>query len=384
VRKLVRPRSDRWFGGVAAGLGAYFDISPTIYRIAFAALALAGGTGGLLYLAAWLIIPDEDDVESIAERTLRDHRDQPVLVAGLGVLAVIFIVAVSHVGFWPNPNNFWLVALIAAGAGAWWIWQSGQADDDAGDVMVSSVEFHGTPTKSAPATVAAASATASPTGVAPDIATTPAARAEARKRRHRHRKPSLFLPVVGVLLSWAGTLALLDLLDITTIDWRIAFAGALLVIGVGVVAGVIFGRSVAGLVGLGFWAGAALFLTMSVPLQGGIGSRVEQPANTAELSHSYRLAIGELELDLASLQLPAGDTHVDASVGVGRLLITVPADVDVEVDGHAGSGDLDLLGQSKSGFSIDRTVRDTPAASPGRRLVLDAGVGVGQVEVRRK
>ena len=113
VRKLVRPRSDRWFGGVAAGLGAYFDISPTIYRIAFAALALAGGTGGLLYLAAWLIIPDEDDVESIAERTLRDHRDQPVLVAGLGVLAVIFIVAVSHVGFWPNPDNFWLVALIA-------------------------------------------------------------------------------------------------------------------------------------------------------------------------------------------------------------------------------------------------------------------------------
>ena len=56
-RRLTRPREGRWLGGVAAGLAAYFDLSPTIYRIAFVALALAGGTGVLLYIAAWLVIP---------------------------------------------------------------------------------------------------------------------------------------------------------------------------------------------------------------------------------------------------------------------------------------------------------------------------------------
>jgi phage shock protein PspC (stress-responsive transcriptional regulator) len=51
-RRLVRVDEGRWLGGVAAGLGRYFDVNPLVYRIAFAALALAGGTGLLLYLAA--------------------------------------------------------------------------------------------------------------------------------------------------------------------------------------------------------------------------------------------------------------------------------------------------------------------------------------------
>ena len=58
-RRLSRPREGRWLGGVSSGLGAYFDLSPAIYRIAFVALALAGGTGILLYVAAWLVIPGE-------------------------------------------------------------------------------------------------------------------------------------------------------------------------------------------------------------------------------------------------------------------------------------------------------------------------------------
>ena len=44
-RRLVRVDEGRWLGGVCAGLGRYFDINPLVYRIAFAALALAGGTG---------------------------------------------------------------------------------------------------------------------------------------------------------------------------------------------------------------------------------------------------------------------------------------------------------------------------------------------------
>ena len=67
-RRLSRARDGRHVGGVAAGLGHYFDLNPAIYRIAFVALALAGGTGILLYLAAWPVIPTRTRGVLIAER----------------------------------------------------------------------------------------------------------------------------------------------------------------------------------------------------------------------------------------------------------------------------------------------------------------------------
>jgi len=30
ARRLVRPLDDRWLGGVAAGLGRYFDLNPLV------------------------------------------------------------------------------------------------------------------------------------------------------------------------------------------------------------------------------------------------------------------------------------------------------------------------------------------------------------------
>src|SRR4029079_5330263 len=100
-RRLVRPTDARWLGGVAAGLGRYFDVNPLVYRIAFAALALVGGTGLLLYLAAWLVIPGEDDDESIAVEALRGRQDHPWLLVGVGLLAFGALFALSEAHFWP-------------------------------------------------------------------------------------------------------------------------------------------------------------------------------------------------------------------------------------------------------------------------------------------
>jgi phage shock protein PspC (stress-responsive transcriptional regulator) len=119
-RKLTRPHGERWIGGVCAGLGDYFDLSPAIYRIAFVALALAGGTGILLYLAAWLVIPDEGAEESIAAAALKQRRDSPSRLLGLALLAIVFIVAVSHARIWPSTGDLWLVAAVVIAAFAWW------------------------------------------------------------------------------------------------------------------------------------------------------------------------------------------------------------------------------------------------------------------------
>lgn len=119
-RRLTRPREDRWLGGIAAGLGAYFDLSPTIYRIAFVALALAGGTGVLLYIAAWLVIPSEGAEDSIAGVELKKHRDRPRRLLGLAAIGFVAILALSESHVWPTPGNLWLALVLGIAAIAWW------------------------------------------------------------------------------------------------------------------------------------------------------------------------------------------------------------------------------------------------------------------------
>ena len=62
---LVRPVRGRMLAGVAAGAADYFGVDPTIIRIALAVLAIAG-PGVPLYLAGWLLIPDEGARQSVA------------------------------------------------------------------------------------------------------------------------------------------------------------------------------------------------------------------------------------------------------------------------------------------------------------------------------
>jgi len=58
-RKLYRSRKDRMVGGVAAGVAEYFNIDPTLIRLAFVALVLWGGSGVILYILMWIIVPEE-------------------------------------------------------------------------------------------------------------------------------------------------------------------------------------------------------------------------------------------------------------------------------------------------------------------------------------
>jgi phage shock protein PspC (stress-responsive transcriptional regulator) len=71
---LVRSRHDRMIGGVAAGMARYLGVDLSIIRIGFVVLAIVGGLGIPLYLACWLLIPDEYSAQSIAaEFTSNSH-----------------------------------------------------------------------------------------------------------------------------------------------------------------------------------------------------------------------------------------------------------------------------------------------------------------------
>lgn len=56
--RLVRSRSDRMIGGVAAGIARYLNTDPTIVRLVLVLLALSG-PGFLVYPLLWAVMPEE-------------------------------------------------------------------------------------------------------------------------------------------------------------------------------------------------------------------------------------------------------------------------------------------------------------------------------------
>ena len=88
TRLLQRSRSDRMVAGVAGGLARYFDIHPAVFRVGFVVLTLLGGSGILIYVVAALVMPDEGKTDSVATAALRDRRDRPWPLIGLGLLGV--------------------------------------------------------------------------------------------------------------------------------------------------------------------------------------------------------------------------------------------------------------------------------------------------------
>ena len=59
TRKLYRSRTDRKLAGVCGGLAQYFNLDATLLRVLFVVLAVLGGSGLVLYLAMWIIVPNE-------------------------------------------------------------------------------------------------------------------------------------------------------------------------------------------------------------------------------------------------------------------------------------------------------------------------------------
>jgi hypothetical protein len=197
------------------------------------------------------------------------------------------------------------------------------------------------------------------------------------------RGPAAGTVLVGVLLVLVGIGWLLDLGGVE-VPWRAVLPAALVAVGLACVAGAFQGRQHALMA-----VGAALMLVLSVavaadwdldlPLGGGVGDRTERPATPAELRR-YELAIGNLQLDLRGLRVPAGTTAVEARVGIGELDVRVPQGVAVEVVASSGIGQVVALGKEEGGVA---SRVETSAGAGDRRLRLDVRGGVGQVRVDR-
>ncbi len=68
---LRRPFQDRMLAGVAIGIAHYLDVDVTVVRIVLAVLTVVGGVGVPVYLAGWLLIPEEGREQSIASEFIQ-------------------------------------------------------------------------------------------------------------------------------------------------------------------------------------------------------------------------------------------------------------------------------------------------------------------------
>lgn len=106
-RRLTRSSEDRMLGGVAGGLARYFNVDPTIVRIAFGLAIFIGGVGIPAYIAGLLFVPADDG----------DGR-APIVRAG--ILGVIGAIVVGLILLALVPAAF-AGAAASVGAGEGWI-----------------------------------------------------------------------------------------------------------------------------------------------------------------------------------------------------------------------------------------------------------------------
>jgi len=57
-KRLYRSKKDKMLAGICGGLAEYFDVDPSLVRLATALLCLYAGTGLLVYIIAAIIIPE--------------------------------------------------------------------------------------------------------------------------------------------------------------------------------------------------------------------------------------------------------------------------------------------------------------------------------------
>jgi phage shock protein PspC (stress-responsive transcriptional regulator) len=419
IATLRRSRTDRKLAGVAGGLGRYAGVDPLILRILFVVLTIFGGSGILLYVAGWLLIADDGEEESQAQRIVRGHTDgSTVSTVVFGsvvlVLGLVFMGAVLDTG----PGLGGLGALVVVAVIVLLLLRNGQrpAAGTPGQVPYGPVpppvpptgpgafgQTTGTaytaptvPVPPGPAVPVSPGGAVPQPGVqgqgappAPPAYYPPPPTVPPRPPQPPRERSVLgvvtfctVLVVVGLMLLWNTAN------DGSADDFRaVAVLGtALGVTAIGLLVGAVVGRA-RGLIVLGVLLALATTVAAATDqrLAGGVGERTWTPGTVTAAEQPYRLGVGDAELDLT--RLPAGsDVDVDVRLGVGALRVYVPADAQVLVDAEVGAGNVALFDRrEQDGTDVDVTARAQPRGGPSGTVIrVDAEVGLGEVRVEQR
>lgn len=180
----------------------------------------------------------------------------------------------------------------------------------------------------------------------------------------------------------AGGAWLLDLAGWVNVDLGTVFALGLAIVGIALVTSAWRGRA-HGLIALGILLALIVgaFGVIDVPLRGGIGDTTYRPRTVSAVDRVYETAIGRLTVDLRNVDFSGRQRMVLARVGLGKLQVLVPYGVRVVLKGHAGAGSVHAFGARTQDCCPTDVRHVRPGEPGGGRLVLDAEVGAGDVEI---
>lgn len=342
--RLERPR-DSALKGVCTALARTTGTDVVLWRVLFVVTAFFGGLGVVAYLAGIVVIPLVGEQRSLGERLARGPDRH---LTGWQVVLLVALV-LSFAGLVNDSDGLIAAAVLGVLGVLWWRGRPSTPPVYGGTAAA-------TPLSSSPLTA--------------EPAWTPPPR--------RPRSP-LGALTVSVAVIVAGVLVLLGATGAAEVSTELVLAASLGVVGLGLVVGAWWGRSIL-LILLAVLLGMALAITAAVrpAIDAGVGDRTWTPTGSA----SYRLGVGEATLDLRDVAVrQAATIGVDARVDVGHLLVIVPEGVRVSLDARAELGDLLLVGVDTNGRKVSQHLELGPEGAP--QLRLDLSVRTGQVEVRR-
>ena len=132
MKRLYRSRRNSIIGGVAGGIAEYFDVDPSLVRLAWILAIFVGGAGLFAYAVAWAIVPSNPEQEwdddwrwsSKVRKAAAESQSSAMTATGEGARTFgLILVAVGAYFLARNVlphwglGRFWPVLLILLGVG---------------------------------------------------------------------------------------------------------------------------------------------------------------------------------------------------------------------------------------------------------------------------
>jgi phage shock protein PspC (stress-responsive transcriptional regulator) len=341
----------RHIAGVAGGIARHFDVDPLLVRVILVVSVFFGGSGGIVYVAAWLLVP-EDGAEDGLIPVGPPARNLLLWIAG-------GIAAISLLGDAFGDTSipwFWLAVL---GVVALWYANRDKWSRKRGGPL---------PPPDAASAEAAASPTARTDAPAGQTRYLPAPWAPGTydptaplQPARRRRPPLLFGRAVAVAALVMGILGLIDVAGWAPVPTSAYPAALLAVFGGFLVLGAFWGRA-GGLIFLGLIALVALPLTMVDLSNLDAGRSVEiHPRTVTALESSYVVNVGEIVVDLSAIDPATLDgRELEIVSELGEITVIVPDDATVAVEAKIGAlGEAQVFDETRGdfgGFTLERTL----------------------------
>ena len=390
---LERSRDDRVIAGVAGGLGTYLGTNPWLFRFAFIVLTFFGGLGILLYLAAWLVIPDQGADTPIVGRWVGnlDTADAGTIFGIVLVVAAVLIV----LGQIANVSGTLIVALVLFVIG-FLLYRGDLApkrtgdDPPSGDTMNTETpdneSSHDEPLAPAPAATIVESPP-STDGVDGDPPTfePPPPEPEIMWEPPPRPEPSFLGRItVAVGLIVLASMALIDLaFTAVSIEPVHYVATAVGIAGLGLLVGSWVGRA-RWLIIIGVVLLPVLWFTSFWPddFSFSAGETRYAPISASDVSSPYELGMGQMTVDLTALSTEelADIGTIEASLGMGELIVVIPEGTGAVIDAQVGMGAVEGPFDEAAGVGVEATRIVGPEPTS---LVLRLEVGAGVITIQR-